>query len=324
MTLADIAKPIKNDLDQFNSFFKKQLKTEVALLDLVLKYITKKKGKQIRPILVLLSSGLCGNINQRAYIGASLVELLHTATLIHDDVVDEADERRGIATINVSWNNKIAVLIGDFLLSKGLLTSIDNNEFEFLKITSTAVKRMSEGELLSIENSRKVDTSEETYFKIISDKTASLMASCTEIGARAVTDDPDTLKKLRDFGEYLGIAFQLKDDLFDYTTKSSIIGKPVGIDIKEKKLTLPIIYALQQIEPNEAKKIVKKIKKGKLKTSEVKEIIDFVNEKGGVEYTKQKAYSYIDKAKDLIKDFPDSDYKKSLYNLSDFIIDRNS
>lgn len=324
MTLADIAKPIKNDLDQFNFFFKKQLKTEVALLDLVLKYITKKKGKQIRPILVLLSSGLCGSINERAYIGASLVELLHTATLIHDDVVDEADERRGIATINVSWNNKIAVLIGDFLLSKGLLTSIDNNEFEFLKITSTAVKRMSEGELLSIENSRKVDTSEETYFKIISDKTASLMASCTEIGARAVTDNPDTLKNLRNFGEYLGIAFQLKDDLFDYTTKSSIIGKPVGIDIKEKKLTLPIIYALQQIEPNEAKKIVKKIKKGKLKSSEVKEIIEFVNEKGGVEYTTQKANEYISKAKDLIKDFPDSEYKKSLNNLSDFIIDRNA
>lgn len=322
MTLTDISSPIKNDLEEFNKFFKKQLKTEVALLDLVLKYVTKKKGKQIRPILVLLSAGLCGGINSNSHIGASLVELLHTATLIHDDVVDEADERRGIATINVSWNNKIAVLIGDFLLSKGLLISIDNNQFQFLKITSNAVRRMSEGELLSIENSKKVDTNEETYFQIIGDKTASLMASCTEIGARSVTDDKIILEKLRNFGEYLGIAFQLKDDLFDYTTKSTIIGKPVGIDIKEKKLTLPIIYALKQIDKSEAKSIVKKIKKGKLKSSEVKEIVKFVNEKGGVEYTKNLAIEYIERAKSLIKDFPESVYKSSLIQLSDFILDR--
>ena len=223
------------------------MRTKVPLLELIIRYITKKKGKQVRPALVFLSAELCGGINNRSYIGAALVELLHTATLVHDDVVDEAKKRRGLPSINAAWTNKIAVLIGDYLLAKGLLIAIENEEFTFLKATSRTVRRMSEGELLQIQKSKEILLDEDIYFKIISDKTASLMASCCEIGAISATEDTEIHAVLRNFGELIGIAFQIKDDIFDYVSKSSILGKPVGNDLKEKKFTLPLIFSISKV-----------------------------------------------------------------------------
>ena len=221
------------------------MKSKVSLLDMIVSYLSKKKGKRIRPTLVFLSAEICGGSCERTYVGASLVELLHTATLIHDDVVDASSVRRGIASINAVWNNKIAVLVGDYLLGKGLLTAIDGGEFEFLKASSNAVRRMSEGELLQIQKSNEADLDEETYFKIISDKTASLMASCCEIGALSASADPAQHAALRDYGENIGIAFQIRDDIFDFSGSSKSIGKPVGNDLKEKKITLPLLFALR-------------------------------------------------------------------------------
>lgn len=324
MNLKEIASPIQNELDQFDKFFKSLMKTDVALLNLVISYITKKKGKRVRPTLVFLSAQIAGTVSQRSYFGAAMVELLHTATLIHDDVVDMAKERRGLASINAEWNNKIAVLVGDFLLSKGLLVSVDNNEYKFLQSTSTAVRRMSEGELLSIDKSKKIDCDEETYFRIIADKTASLMATCCEIGAMSTSDDANIQKKLKDFGEYSGIAFQLQDDLFDYLSQSFTIGKPVGNDIKEKKITLPLIYSFANSSSSESKKIYSMIKKGNLKKDDINLIIDFAKNKGGIEYTRAKAEQYSQLAKDCLVDFPDSQAKTSLMNFADFVINRKS
>jgi octaprenyl-diphosphate synthase len=323
MTLSDITLPIKNELREFDKFFDEQLKTNISLLNLVLRYLTSKKGKQIRPIMVFLSAKISGGINKRTFIGASLVELLHTATLIHDDVVDEASERRGIASINAKWNNKIAVLIGDFLLSKGLLISVENKEFDFLEVTTKAVKRMSEGELLSIDKSKRYDLDEEKYFQVISDKTASLIATCCKIGAISATNDTNVQNALEKYGENIGIAFQIRDDIFDYISKSSLIGKPVGNDIKEKKITLPLLYALKN-NPDDANTIIKMIKKGKLQKNEIKYIIDFVIQKKGIEYAENKAIEYVNKAKNVLDIFPDTEEKKSLINFADFVIIRNS
>jgi len=323
MTLSDITLPIKNELREFDKFFDEQLKTNISLLNLVLRYLTSKKGKQIRPIMVFLSAKISGGINKRTFIGASLVELLHTATLIHDDVVDEASERRGIASINAKWNNKIAVLIGDFLLSKGLLISVENKEFDFLEVTTKAVKRMSEGELLSLDKSKRYDLDEEKYFQVISDKTASLIATCCKIGAISATNDTNVQNALEKYGENIGIAFQIRDDIFDYISKSSLIGKPVGNDIKEKKITLPLLYALKN-NPDDANTIIKMIKKGKLQKNEIKYIIDFVIQKKGIEYAENKAIEYVNKAKNVLDIFPDTEEKKSLINFADFVIIRNS
>jgi octaprenyl-diphosphate synthase len=324
MNLKDITKPIKEHLNEFNTYFNKQLQTKVSLLNIILKYITAKKGKQVRPVMVFLSAEICGGVNNRSYIAASLVELLHTATLIHDDVVDEASERRGIASINAKWNNKIAVLIGDYLLSQGLLIAVDNNEFQFLHVTSKAVKRMSEGELLSIDKSRSVDIDEETYFSIISDKTASLLSTCCEIGAISSTDDIEKQTALKNYGEYVGIAFQIRDDIFDYMSRSALIGKPVGNDLKEKKITLPLLYALKNNPGKDADKSVKLVKRGKLKKSEIESIIDFVVNSGGIAYSEQKALEYSNQAKNLLEIFPDSEAKRSLINFADFVLDRKS
>jgi octaprenyl-diphosphate synthase len=323
MSLKELSKPVEQDLKEFNKFFKEQMKTNVSLLNLIIQYMTRKRGKQVRPTLVFLSALLCGDISRRSYTGAAMIELLHTATLIHDDVVDEASERRGMASINATWNNKIAVLIGDFLLSKGLLASIDKGEFDFLRATSHAVRRMSEGELLQIQKSREIDIDEETYFKIISDKTASLMASCCEIGAISATDDKDTHMKMRQFGEYLGIAFQIKDDIMDYQSRSSIIGKPVGNDLKEKKLTLPLIHAFTNVSKSETKRIVRIIKSGGMSRKAINEVIDFARENGGITYSEVKALEYSRKAIDLINDFPDSEAKQSLEGIARFVVERN-
>jgi octaprenyl-diphosphate synthase len=324
MNLSEITDPVLGHLEKFNSYFKSMLQTKVSLLNLILKYVTSKKGKQLRPVLVFLSAQAAGVINQRTYIGAALVELLHTATLIHDDVVDEASERRGLASINSKWNNKIAVLIGDFLLSKGLITAIDAGETEFLGVTSRAVKRMSEGELLSIDMSRSISLDEETYFRIISDKTASLLSTCCEIGALSTSDNVEFREAMRDYGEAIGIAFQIRDDIFDYTSRSSLIGKPVGNDLKEKKVTLPLIYALNNATDKEKSSIIKLIKRGKLKKADVNLIIDFVVEKKGIEYAENIAKKYILQAQNSLAVFPESPAKESLLRFSEFVFSRES
>ncbi len=323
MTLKEISAPIDTHLKNFDEHFDSLLKSNVALLDLVLKYLTRKKGKQMRPMLVFLTAELCGDMNERAYTGASMIELLHTATLIHDDVVDEADERRGIATINASWNNKIAVLIGDFLLAKGLLASIDGCEFEFLKASANAIKMMSEGELLQIQKSREIDLSEETYFQIIRGKTASLLASCCEIGAIAANATSEQRLILKAFGDNLGIAFQIKDDIFDFIGTSSIIGKAAGNDLKEKKITLPLIYALQRTDDKTAKSIVKRVKKGKISKPEIKDIIQFVVDNGGINSAQLKSAEFINSAIASLDIFQDSPAKTSLIDFARFVISRN-
>lgn len=322
MTSKDISKPVDKHLEDFNKFFKERMKSDVSLLNLILSYISKKKGKQIRPMLVFLAADMCGGVTERAFVGATMAELLHIATLIHDDVVDEASQRRGMASINAVWSNKVAVLIGDYLLARGLLTSIGGKEFEFLRATSKAVQRMSEGELLQIQKSKDYTTDEATYYRIISDKTSSLMSSCCEVGALSATEDPKKINAMIEYGENLGMAFQIKDDIFDYQSKSSIIGKPVGNDLKEKKITLPLIEALRNSTSKEAKEIIKTIKNGELKKKEISHIIEYVVSKGGIDYSLNKAREFANNAKNAITFFDDCDSKQSLLNLTTFVIDR--
>lgn len=320
MNLKEIISPIESELEQFQKYFAGTLKSKVALIDLITKYILKQKGKKIRPVLVLLSAKLCGNITERTYIAANLVELLHTATLIHDDVVDDAKKRRGLASINAVWKNKAAVLIGDFLLSKGLLTSLENKEFEFLLTTSEAVRRMSEGELLQIQKARNFDATEETYFKVISDKTASLIKTCCKLGALSSTKDREKIEALSVYGENLGIAFQLRDDLLDYVGRKKLLGKSTGNDVKEKKFTLPLIYSLENSPKKKSSEIMKLIKSDSIKKFE--SVYYFVEEYGGIEYANNKADSYGKKALDSIKDFSESDAKTSLVELVNFVTKR--
>ncbi|TAL70249.1 MAG: polyprenyl synthetase family protein [Bacteroidetes bacterium] len=323
MLIKEITKPIEPHLKEFNSFFKNLMKSDVSLLNLIISYLTRKRGKQIRPALVLLSAQLCGEISHRTYAGASMAELLHTATLIHDDVVDESKERRGMASVNAIWKNKIAVLIGDYLLAKGLLTAIDNGEFDFLRATSHAVRRMSEGELLQIQKSKDYNIDESTYFRIISDKTASLMAACCEIGSISSSDNPAYHKKMREYGEFLGMSFQIQDDILDYEGKSGTIGKPVGNDLKEKKITLPLIYSFSKVSKKQSKEILSLMKKKKIKKDDIKKIISFVRENGGIEYAFEKAQEFSSKAVEKLNIFPDSPAKTSLSVLTDFVINRN-
>lgn len=276
----------------------------------------------MRPMFVILTAKLLGDINSSTYIAASLIEILHTASLIHDDVVDESHERRGFLSINAIWKSKIAVLLGDYLLSRGMLLAVDNKEYELLKIVSKAVKEMSEGELLQIQKSRKLNITEEQYYEIIRKKTAALIASCTACGAKSVNSDDETVEKMWQFGEYIGMAFQIKDDLFDYQHKS-IIGKPVGNDIKEKKLTLPLIYALSN-NNSESKRILNLVKNNRKKSRNIKEVIDYVKRSGGIEYSTDRMIEYKNKALDVIQDYPDSDIKESLISLIDFVTLRTS
>ncbi len=316
----EILAPIKPELEEFQEQFASVLKSKVALLDLIMKYILRQKGKKIRPVLVLLSAKLCGIINQRSYIAANLVELLHTATLIHDDVVDEAKTRRGIASINAVWKNKASVLIGDYLLSQGLLISLDNKEYDFLHATSEAVRRMSEGELLQIQKARNFDATEETYFKVISDKTASLIKSCCKLGALSTTNNSSMIQALSDFGENLGIAFQLRDDALDYTGRKSLLGKSTGNDLKEKKFTLPLIYSLDNAPKKRSAEIMKLIKSDEKKKFE--EVYYFVLEFGGIKYTAEKTKEYCSKAKESLHIFPESDSKNSMISLLNFVSER--
>jgi octaprenyl-diphosphate synthase len=322
-SLSQITHLIFNELEQFNGLFKKSLKSKVGLVDLVTRYILKQKGKKVRPVLVLLSSKLAGGINERSYRGAMLVELLHTATLVHDDVVDNAETRRSFPSINAVWKNKVAVLMGDYLLARGLMLAVEGGDFDFLKVITNTVKRMSEGELLQISKTRKLDNDEETYFRIISDKTASLLTTCCEIGARAATDEEEKIIALKNYGENLGIAFQIRDDILDYIGTTKLFGKPLGGDIKEKKLTLPLIYALKNSSPADAKEIIRLIRNGGKKLI-VKEVIEFVQENGGIFYAEKISKNYAQKAIDSLKIFNDNEVRAALQSLVNFVVDRNN
>ncbi len=321
-TLSRISEHLAAELERFNLLFKTGLKSKTALVNLITKYILRQKGKKIRPILVLLSAKISGGVTERTYRGAILVELLHTATLVHDDVVDNADTRRGFPSINAIWKEKIAVLLGDYLLAQGLMKAVEGEDFDFLRVTTDTVRRMSEGELLQISKTRKLDTDEETYFRIISDKTASLLSTCCEIGARSASGDSEKIAAMREFGENLGIAFQIQDDILDYTGTNLIIGKPAGGDIKEKKITLPLLHALKQVDKKRSTEIIKIIRKG-AKRDGVKNIIAFVNENQGIEYARKIAEQYINKAKNNLSVFPESETKKYMLELLDFIVNRN-
>jgi octaprenyl-diphosphate synthase len=311
---------IGKELDLFEQHFKDAVKSRVSLLDRIMQYIVKRKGKQMRPMFVLLSAKLHGEITDASYRAASLVELLHTATLVHDDVVDDALERRGMFSINALWKNKIAVLVGDYLLSKGLLLSLDNKDFEILTILSGAVKKMSEGELLQIEKTRNLNFDESVYYDIINGKTASLLSSSCGAGAASVTKDEAIIQKMRAFGEMVGMAFQIKDDLFDYG--DAIIGKPTGNDIKEKKLTLPLIHILQKVDPALKKEIIYIVKNNNNDKKKVKFVIDNVIQNGGIEYATQKMIEYRDKALTILHSFPDSPAREALEELVRYTTDR--
>lgn len=297
------------------------MKSSVPLLDRITHYIVKRKGKQMRPMFVFLSAGMCGGITEASYRASALIELLHTATLVHDDVVDDSNERRGFFSLNALWKNKIAVLVGDYLLSKGLLLSVDNNDHNLLKIVSGAVKVMSEGELLQIEKARRLDIKEDIYFEIIRQKTASLIASCCACGAASAGSDEETVKQMHRFGECIGIAFQIKDDLFDYGPEG-VIGKPTGIDIKESKMTLPLIHALSQTDKSTRRKIINIIKNHNTDDAKVKEVIAFVKQNGGMEYAMSRMTEYKEKAFLLLNGFNDNVYKEKLKDLVRFTIER--
>ncbi|MDG1040014.1 MAG: polyprenyl synthetase family protein [Polaribacter sp.] len=314
--------PIKNEMELFEEKFKESMLTKVPLLNRITYYIVRRKGKQMRPMFIFLVAKMVsdGGFDERTYRGAAVVELIHTATLVHDDVVDDSNQRRGFFSINALWKNKIAVLVGDFLLSKGLLLSIDNEDFDLLKLISIAVREMSEGELLQIEKARKLDITEEIYFEIIRQKTATLIAACCGIGAASVGANQETVQQMRKFGEYIGIAFQIKDDLFDYSDEK--IGKPTGIDIKEQKMTLPLIHTLNTCSKKDKKWIVNSVKKHNKDKKKVKEVITFVKENGGIEYAISKMNDYKNRALAILENYPTSPYKDSLIQMIDYVVER--
>ncbi|KOY51972.1 Polyprenyl synthetase [Polaribacter dokdonensis DSW-5] len=309
-------------MELFERKFKDSMLSKVPLLNRITYYIVRRKGKQMRPMFVFLVAKMVSNggFDERTYRGASVVELIHTATLVHDDVVDDSNRRRGFFSINALWKNKIAVLVGDFLLSKGLLLSIDNEDFDLLKLISIAVREMSEGELLQIEKARKLDITEDVYFDIIRQKTATLIAACCGIGAASVGANQETVQQMRKFGEYIGIAFQIKDDLFDYSDEK--IGKPTGIDIKEQKMTLPLIHTLNNCTAKEKAWIINTVKKHNKNKVRVKELIAFVKENGGIDYTISQMNSYKSKAIAILNNYPESPYRKSLLQMIDYVVER--
>ena len=311
---------IKEELKVFERVFKDSVSSQVPMLDRIMRYVVRTKGKQMRPMFVILSAKLFGQVTDSTYRAASLVELLHTATLVHDDVVDDASERRGFFSVYALWKSKISVLVGDYLLAKGLLLSLDNDDFTILKHMSRAVKQMSEGELIQMEKSRQLNIDEETYFTIIRNKTASLLASACADGAFSVTADPDAAEKMRQFGEWVGIAFQIKDDLFDYGTED--VGKPTGNDIREKKLTLPLIYTLQHSDNATRKSLIYIIKNENRIKKKVGYIIDEVVKSGGIQYAQQKMFEYRDKALEILGEFPETPVRQSLEDLVRYTTDR--
>lgn len=320
-TYSQIKKQLSSELKTFEKVFRQSVKSNVALLDVIMRYILKSKGKQLRPMFVLLSAQLLGKINDSTYRAATLIELMHTATLVHDDVVDDSFQRRGRFSINYLWKNKIAVLAGDYLLSKGMLLALENKEYDVLEIVSTAVKDMSEGELLQLEKARKLDISEAVYFEIIKKKTASLMASCFATGAASVTNNTEDILKMQKIGELAGIAFQIKDDLFDFELKNDT-GKPSGIDIKEKKMTLPLIYLLSQSSMLEKRKIINIVKRHNTDEKKVNWLIDRVIESGGIEYTNNIMLDYKNKSLEMLQEFPDNQARKGIVDLIEYLTTR--
>lgn len=315
--LNSIRKPVEKEMKEFEAYFNNTLQTNVPLLKIILNYIIRRKGKQMRPMLVFLSAGLNGKINESTFVAATLTELVHTASLVHDDVVDNSSERRGALSINALWNSKIAVLTGDYLLTQGLLISVRKNSFDMLETMSEAVQAMSEGELLQLQKARKLNITEDVYFDIIRMKTASLIAVCTACGTQSVTKDPEIIRKMKEFGENIGIAFQIRDDLFDYHD-NSLVGKPAGNDIREKKITLPLIYALEKVAGKEKKHILSIIKKKNKRSAEVKEVIEFVRNSDGLIYAESMMDKYRDKALAFIDTYPDNEFKISLKEFVNF------
>jgi len=320
LSLEEIKKPISQELDEFEVRFREAMKSNAPLLDRITHYIVTRKGKQMRPMFVFLSAKLCGEINEATYVAASLVEILHTATLVHDDVVDESYKRRGFFSINALWKNKIAVLVGDYLLAKGLLLSVENNQFQLLKILSNTIREMSEGELLQLEKARKLDIKEDIYFDIIKKKTASLIASACASGASSTGASEEVVEKIKLLGEKIGIAFQIKDDLFDY--EDAEIGKPRGIDIKERKMTLPLIFALGKMNTSDRRKVINIVKNENTNTDKVQWVIKMVRENNGMEYAIQKMNDYKKEAENILFEFPNSAARNSIFELIQFTINR--
>ncbi len=317
-----IKQPITIEMELFEKKFHEAMSSKVALLNRITYYIVNRKGKQMRPMFVFLTAKMVsgGKINERTYRGASVIELIHTATLVHDDVVDDSNRRRGFFSINALWKNKIAVLVGDYLLSKGLLLSIDNGDFDLLKIISVAVREMSEGELMQIEKARRLDITEEVYYEIIRQKTATLIAACCALGAQSVIDDAIQVERLRKFGELIGQAFQIKDDLFDYTDDA--IGKPTGIDIKEQKMTLPLIHVLNHCSAKEKSWLINSIKNHNKDKKRVREVIAFVKNNNGLAYAETKMIEFQQEALQILSDYPDSEYKAALTLMVNYVIER--
>ncbi|MAH82327.1 MAG: polyprenyl synthetase [Flavobacteriaceae bacterium] len=321
--IEQIKLPIYNEMELFESKFSDSMASRVSLLNRITHFIVKRKGKQMRPMFVFLCAKLLSKqnkVNSKTYRGAAIIELIHTATLVHDDIVDDSSQRRGFFSINTLWKNKIAVLVGDYLLSKGLLLSIDNDDFDLLKIISVAVRDMSQGELLQIEKSRKFDITEDIYYEIIKQKTASLLAACCALGAKSVDDSKAMVNCFHEFGEHIGMAFQIKDDLFDYGETK--IGKPTGIDIKEKKITLPLIFAINNCDVKERRWLIDSVKRKQIERKTIKKIIDKVNELGGVKYANKMMHSYKKKALDILFRFPKNQYRDALELMANYVVER--
>jgi len=320
--VSQIKEPVNQEMELFEAKFRESMSSKVALLNRITYYIVNRKGKQMRPMFVFLTAKLLNNgeVNERTYRGASIIELIHTASLVHDDVVDESNKRRGFFSINALWKNKIAVLVGDYLFSKGLLLSLDNDDFDLLRIISVAVREMSEGELLQIEKARRLDIDEDVYYEIIRQKTATLIAACCSMGACSVKPASEEVEVFRKFGEYCGMAFQIKDDLFDYGELK--IGKPTGIDIKEQKMTLPLIYVLNNCTKSEKSWLINSVKNHNRDKKRVKEVIGFVNEKGGLTYAESKMHSFKKEALELLQTYPKSPYRDSLELMVNYVVDR--
>ncbi len=318
--IEQLKRPIREEMELFEGRFSNAMSSKVALLNRITHYIVNRKGKQMRPMFVFLTAKLLGKTSERTFRAASVIELIHTATLVHDDVVDDSDKRRGFFSINALWKNKIAVLVGDYLLSKGLLLCIDNKDFDLLEIISVAVREMSEGELLQIEKARSLDITEEIYYEVIRKKTATLIASCCALGACSVDASQNDIKKMKNFGEKIGMAFQIKDDLFDYGQQR--IGKPTGIDIRERKMTLPLIYTMEHASSSERRWLKRNLKKNNKNKKIVKEVITFVKSKGGLEYSISKMHEFQQEAISILDSFPASESKDSLKKLVSYVIDR--
>ncbi|MFI5202433.1 MAG: polyprenyl synthetase family protein [Candidatus Kapaibacterium sp.] len=320
--LNEILRPVEREMKEFHAEFRRAMISDVPLVNLVAKYLIRTKGKQLRPMLVLLSAKACGEVNESTYRAATLVELLHTATLIHDDVIDDSELRRGFASIKALWRNKVGVLMGDYLLAQGLLRTVKTNEYHFLEITSNAVRRMSEGELYQLQKARQLNIDEAAYFRIIADKTASLISTCCELGAASIPDQPYR-EALKNYGEAVGIAFQIRDDLFGFESKNGSVGKPAESDLKEKKMTLPLIHSLSKTDKGTKKRIISLVKNGKAAKESYREVIDFVSSNGSIAYTRGKAEEYAAKAADALMILPESESRTALESFARYVIERD-